>query len=404
MRIAMLGWEFPPFISGGLGVHCYELTKALARKGVEIDFFMPDAGQPVNAPWMNVVRVGCPEKKEDLQRSRAGPYGPEFRRLFSMKPGKDFFSMGFFDAVWAYNELAGRAVAEMNATRHYDLIHGHDWITMNAGIAAKKLTGRPLVFFVHSTEYDRTANLSPFQWIVGIEKAGVDAADLVMTNSRMMERQLWEKYGAGRQKTRVVYNAVDACRFQCDRALEKAGFGMAGKIVLFHGRLSIQKGPDFFLMAAKKVLEKEPDTTFVVSGKGDFLERLVKLAIDLGIEDRVVFTGYLPDEKLPLLYAASDVYVLPSVSEPFGITVLEAMAAGTPVIVSKTTGASEIVRHCLRVDFWDVDEMANKIIALLRYGELKEVLTDGAGTEVRGFSWGKAAEETIQVYCELVGK
>ncbi len=396
VRIAMLGWEFPPFVSGGLGVHCYELTRALASRGVEIDFFMPKTSTPVYAPWMNVIQVSYAAIGQGV---KAGPYGAA--RFVSKNPGNEL-PLDFFAAVEEYNFLAAQVLADRHREKKYDVVHGHDWITMRAGVEAKKRTGLPLVFFVHSTEYDRTANLSPYQWIVGIEKHGMTSADLVMTNSRMMARRLEQFYGISREKLRIVYNAVDATKFR-RRSEAKKELGLDGKIVLFHGRLSIQKGPEFFLMAAKKVLEKEPGARFIMSGKGDFLPRLVELAIDLGIEDKVVFAGYVPDEKLPLLYAASDAYVLPSVSEPFGITVLEAMAAGVPVIVSKTTGAGEVVNYCLRVDFWDVDEMANKIIAVLKYSELKDVLSEGAAGEVKRFSWDRAAEETINVYNELIG-
>jgi glycosyltransferase involved in cell wall biosynthesis len=287
-----------------------------------------------------------------------------------------------------------------HAEKSFDVIHCHDWLTVKAGIELKKRLGIPLVVTFHSTEFDRTANLWPFWWIVAAERDAVLNADLIIAVSERIKRELVEQYGANPFKVRVVYNAIDQSELKSEA--KKEHLGVSGNVVLFHGRLSVQKGPEFFLKAAKKVLEKNKGVRFVLSGKGDLLPRLVDLSIELGISDKVTFTGYLPQEQLADLYAVSDVFVLPAVSEPFGITVLEAMAAGVPCVISKTTGVGEIVNHCLRVDFWDVDELANKILGLLNYSELKELVKREAIREVKKFTWEDCASKTLWVYSEAL--
>jgi glycogen synthase len=412
MRIAMLGWEFPPFISGGLGVHCFELTKALGEKGNQIDFYMPKSSPMPKSPHPNVqiipVDYSSFEGEIDFADAEFGPYF-KFLKLrengkidaegLSSEEEKESYGLNFFEAVGRYNFLVAKLVFIKNKRRHYDLIHCHDWITAKAGIDASKRINRPLVFTVHSTEYDRTANLSPFDWIVAIEKEALQKASHVITVSNMTKSQLVSRFVIPESKITVVYNGIDLSKYKA--FVKKEQFGITDKVVLFHGRLSIQKGPDYFLKAAQKVLQKEKNVRFIISGKGDLLPQLVNEAISLGIIDKVMFTGYIEDKKLPYLYAIADCYVLPSVSEPFGLTVLEAMANGVPAIVSKSTGVSEIINHCLRVDFWDVNEMASKIMAVLRYADLKEMLANGAREEAKHFSWQKAANETLNVYSKF---
>ncbi len=413
----MLGWEFPPFVSGGLGIHCFELTRALAALGVEIDFFMPATTTPVFAPWMRVIQVSEASFSEFSRKVRlpllvgssytgrrpfaqggAGFGGGTGALKLNGKGEVQAYGLDFFEAVQRYNLLVQELVGLYDSKARYDLVHCHDWITAKAGVALKKSRALPFVFTVHSTEFDRTANLWPFEWILNVEREGVREADKVITVSRQSRQQLISRLGADPEKVSVVYNAIDCSKFS--QRARKEQFGISEKIVLFHGRLSVQKGVEFFIRAAKKVLEREKNVRFIVSGKGDLLPRLVDLAVELGIADKVSFAGYMEEEKLPVLYAISDVFVLPSVSEPFGITALEAMASGTPVIVSKSSGVTEIANHCLKVDFWDVDEMANKILALLRYPALGPEMAGNECAEVKNFSWDKTAGETLRVYRE----
>ncbi|MDI6708346.1 MAG: glycosyltransferase family 4 protein [Candidatus Thermoplasmatota archaeon] len=375
MRVAMLGWELPPRRSGGLGTHCYELIKRLVKKGVVVDFYMPKVDYRVEESGANLIFVDYAAVK---------PYGSE--------------TQNYFENVAAYNRKCVESVIERNSKAQYNLIHCHDWLTALAGVELKRKLKKQFVLTIHSTEYDRTANLFPWDKIVEIERLGVGNADRIITVSKRTKAQLVDKYNANPAKIKVIYNAIDATRFR--RAKAEKGLE---RIVMYFGRLTVQKGPDFFLRAAKKVLALESNVRFVVAGGGEMLRQLVELTVQLGIYDKVTFTGYVADENIPELYALADVFVLPSVSEPFGIAALEAMASGVPIIISKTSGVSELVRSCLLVDFWDVDEMANKIIAVLRYDALSRTLREEELREIteRRFSWENAAEETIKLYHEL---
>ena len=369
MKVAMIGWEYPPFKVGGLGTHCYGLTRSLADRGVSIDFYMPKTNRDSitsDKPNLVIKPVG---------ETTVFPYDhPDDKALEGQ----------FFEAVYKYNDLCVQKIQG-----DYDLIHCHDWLTMKAGVLLKEKMGVPLVVTVHSTEYDRSAWLFPNEWFINIEREGMEKADRIITVSHFTKRILVERYGINPDKIRVVHNAV-----------YPIGEGEKQRIVLFLGRLTIQKGPEFFLKAAKKVLEKE-DCRFVIAGDGDMLPRLINQAIELGISNKVIFTGLLTEDEVKHIYRISSVYVMPSVSEPFGITALEAISAGTPTIVSKTTGVSEAFHNCLKVDFWDVDEMANKIIALLRYDPLRRTLANEAKREIKLFTWDRVADKTLAVYREV---
>jgi len=348
----MLGWEFPPFRSGGLGTHCYHLTKSLASFGVKITFLMPKNPFKIKSDFMKIVEID--------PALMIGPYS------FTEMVGENY-GWNFFDDVWKYNALCVRYAMRED----FDFIHCHDWLTSIAGVEIKKRTGKPLVLTMHSTEYDRTGSLSPNKWIVDREANAVRVADVIIAVSEMMKRQLIERYNADPNKIVVIYNAIDYDNWA---ASEVRRVFPDKKIVLFMGRLTIQKGPDFFLKAAKKVLEKNQDVRFVIGGKGDMLPQIIREAVAMGIADKVMFLGYVPESELPRLYASADVFVLSSVSEPFGITVLEAIASKTPTVISKQSGVRELVKNTFTVDFWDVNEMANKILALVTYPSLHKTM------------------------------
>jgi len=366
MKLAMLGWEYPPFKVGGLGTHCYGLTRSLAEKNIKIDFYMPKTKH----------RTTCDKKNltiKEVGETEIFPYDrPDCKELVG----------SFFEKVDRFNTLLVKKVKGK-----YNLIHCHDWLTMKAGVAIKEQTGIPLVLTIHSTEYDRSGWVYPNQWFIDIEREGMKKADHIIAVSNFTKNVIVEKYGINPNKINVVHNAV--------HPLEG---GHKQEIVLFLGRLTIQKGAEFFLKTAKIIKDYEPDTRFVVAGSGDMLPKLIDQAVEMNIADRVIFTGRLTEDEVKHIYGISSVYVMPSVSEPFGITALEAISAGTPTITSKTAGFSEAFNNCLRVDFWDTDEMANKIISLLRYDPLHRVLSQEGKNEIELFSWGRVADKTIDVY------
>ena len=372
MKIAMIGWEYPPFKAGGLATHCYGLTRSLSDKNTKVYFFMPKTKKSAKSDKDNlkIVEVG---------ETEVFPYDrPDTKEL----GGK------FYEAVYYYNQLVVNSVKDtIKKEGNFDAIHCHDWLTMKAGIQLKEETGTPLVLTIHSTEYDRSGWLYPNQWFIDIEREGMEKADRIIAVSHFTKRVIIDKYGINPDKIQVVHNAVYPIKE-----------GHKKEIVLFLGRLTIQKGAEFFLQAANKVKDFEPDTTFVVAGDGDMLPKLINQAIDLGISDRVIFTGRISDEEVKHLYGMSSVYVMPSVSEPFGITALEAISAGTPTIASKTAGFSEAFKNCLRVDFWDIDEMTNKIVSLLRYDPLHRTLATEGKREIDLFTWDNVADKTLGVY------
>ncbi len=374
----MIGWEFPPAKTGGLGTHCYELVKNLGKKGVKVTLLIPKRSTNTkhNIPNVEVIEVGS------VYLNPYNSINPDKEKTFEKGYG-----WNFFEEVRAFNKKC----VDIAKKKNFDLVHCHDWMTVNAGIDIKKSTGKPLVFTVHSTEYDRTANIYPMDFIVDVEKRGLEESNYVITVSEGMKRQLIDRYNADSSKIMVIYNGIDASRY----------FGLTKKgnnIVLFLGRLTNQKGPYFFLHAAKKVLEKNKNVMFIVVGEGEKMPELIKLAFNLNIMDHVIFTGYLSEESIMRAYAMADVYVMPSVSEPFGITALEAAASGTPVIVSKNAGVAEKILHCFKVDFWDTFEMADRIVGILKYNVLKDCMRRNCYKEVHNFGWDRVAEQTVSVY------
>lgn len=378
----MLGWEFPPAKTGGLGTHCYELVKNLGLKNISVSLLIPKRSQNTKHNLQNV-------EIEEIGSVPIMPYNSTKESTVTFEKG---YGWNFFKEVEIFNKKCVEAALKKN----FDMIHCHDWITINAGIEIKSRTGKPLVFTVHSTEYDRTANIYPMNNIVEIERRGVQEADLVITVSKQMKQQLIERYGADEKRIKVIYNGINASKY----------FGLTQKerknIVLFLGRLTNQKGPYFFLHTAKKVLEKRNDVTFVVAGQGDKLAELIKMSINLGIGDHTLFTGYLSEEEINYAYSMAKVYVMPSVAEPYGITALEAIASGTPVIVSKNAGVAEEIKHCFKVDFWDTHEMADKILGFLNYPVLGECMRKNGYTEIQKFGWNRTADQTIDAYRSLL--
>jgi len=425
----MFGWEFPPFKSGGLGTHCYGLTKAMTSKDIEVTFVMPKAPGKVHSDFVkliasNQVRAYQVEGSGNLRlisasSSISSPYlTPEqyqamlekhsefFRKhknILSMKGGRVLiqddcaalststtYGQNLFDEVFRY-ALKGEEVAMVE---DFDIIHCHDWMTFQAGIRAKAVSGKPLVVTVHSTGFDRTGG-HPNQYEYDLEKMGMHMADRIIAVSEFTKSQIVKHYGIKPAKVSVVYNAVDHDVLQGEQVQR---LNETDKIVLFLGRITIQKGPDYFIDAAKKVLEIDPNVKFVMAGSGDMMGMMIDKVAAMGIADKFIWAGFVTGKDVDRCYQMADVYVMPSISEPFGITPLEAIANDTPVIISKQSGVSEVLNHALKVDFWDINEMANKILAVLRYKELNHELKQHGAMEVRAMTWGKVADGTIQVY------
>jgi glycogen synthase len=428
VRVLMLGWEFPPYISGGLGTACYGLTKALSHAGTDILFVLPRA---VGTEHVSHVRLLGSDSALPAASARAG----ELPRVeFRAAPSRLANPYEALLPAQAAAGITGR-VAHRNVARHvevpfspraadyggdllaevdqyaqtckclarhetFDVIHAHDWMTYPAGLAIAAQSGKPLVAHVHSTEFDRSGE-NVQQQVYEIERRGMHGASAVICVSRMTAAVAAERYGVTPEKIAVVYNGIDTGTQE--ESISK--IKRSEKVVLFLGRLTMQKGPEYFLAVAKKVLAIMDDVKFIVAGSGDRFSSTVYLAAEMGIGHKVLFAGFLRGHDVKRAFGMADLYVMPSVTEPFGIAPLEAISQGVPVIISKSSGVSEVLQHALKVDFWDIDEMANKIISVLRHPSLASTLRQNATAEVQRITWGKAADECLELYrqvCESV--
>lgn len=501
----MLGWEFPPFISGGLGTACFGLTKALVARGAEVAFVLPRAinrshsshvevisptadafrGAPrqltgteaagsdasgggngaaasallpaqalarlpvplrawlerlseadregliraltdrtlpdaydaahavaertascATAPvlggrlrmsdhaWLQAVlsdpTVAASEAISALRQRAQGPEAvPEPLEAGPVLSGRSEYDGDLFGAAARFARFAVAACA----WRDFDVIHAHDWLTYPAGIALAAATGKPLVVHVHATEFDRSGDAVD-QRVYSIERRGMHAAVRVVAVSQLTANLLANRYGVAPGKVDVIYNGVD---------FDPASAGISRidrseKIVLYFGRITMQKGPEYFVRAAKRALEVMPGIRFVVAGSGDQAQRMIEMAAALGIGGRMTFTGFLRGKDIQRIFRMADLYVMPSVSEPFGIAPLEAMVHHVPAIISRSSGVSEVLSHVLKVDFWDVDDIANKMVAVLRHPPLRQHLSQQGYYEVRGITWDGAAERCVRCY------
>jgi glycogen(starch) synthase len=391
MRILMFGWEFPPYNSGGLGVACLGLTRALSDRGAEITFVMPKR-LDVKSPWAKMVFA---DDGRVVMRPIDSILTPYLTATAYSKSRR-------VDGIYG-NDLMGEVLryaamgAEIAKEEQFDVIYAHDWLSFGAGMEAKRVSGKPLVAHVHATEFDRCGGASGVnKEVYAIEKAGMEAADVVIAVSELTKNIIVNNYGIPAEKVRVVYNGIDETTAPESssglprlRALKASGYSL----VLFLGRVTLQKGPDYFIRAAKRVLERNPKVMFILSGSGDMDRSVMELAATLGVADHMIFTGFMQGAERSEVYAAADLFVMPSVSEPFGITPLEAMRLGTPVLISKQSGVSEIVKHALKADFWDVDEMANQILAVVDHPGLRQTLSNHGITEAQSITWAQAAQK-----------
>lgn len=403
----MFGWEFPPHNSGGLGVACFGLTRALAGAGVDVSFVLPRRSV-VDSSHCNVLFAENPgEVTFHEVDSLLSPYLSseeynEIRELLGDSVASKY-SHSLMREVLRYAKRA-RAIARKEK---FDVIHAHDWLSFLAGIEAKKVSGKPLVAHVHATEFDRTGGNGVNDAVYAIEKRGMNQADKVVTVSQFTKNIVHEKYGIPDGKIEVVHNGIDECDYirgdVSPKAIKKLK-EQGKKIVLFVGRITLQKGPDYFVRVARKVVEQVPEALFVVAGSGDMEWKMIQEVAYQGIADKFIFAGFLRGKDLDAVYQIADLYIMPSVSEPFGITPLESLMNGTPALISKQSGVSEVVSHVLRADFWDVDDMADKVLSVLQNEVLKFTLSRQGKNEVKKVNWKKAADKCILVYSNLKPK
>lgn len=428
MRVLMFGWEFPPHIAGGLGTACYGMTRGLARNDVEVIFVMPKASGDEDERFVKVVNASDVEAlygdvtkgAEDILKkmtfihidSNMVPYiSPEEFESYHeeyVKSGQKTWETGdvwsqryTFSGKYGANlmeEVARYAIVAAQVAKdlegQFDVIHAHDWLTYYAGIAAKRVSGKPLVVHMHATSFDRGSVDNIDTRVYEIERTGMAAADRVIAVSNLTRNIIIEKYNIPAERVVTVHNAV---RFN-DRKGALPERGVDDKIVTFLGRITFQKGPDYFVEAAAKVLKRVPNVRFVMAGSGDMMNHVIRRVARLGIADRFHFTGFLRGDDVDKMFQLSDVYVMPSVSEPFGISPLEAMRSNVPVIISKQSGVAEVLDYAVKVDYWDVDAMADAIYGLITYPSLNKMFSEKGLEEVTRLKWNNAAAKIKDVY------
>lgn len=414
----MFGWEFPPHILGGLGTASYGLTKGMHENGnMDITFVIPKPWGDEERGFANIVGansvpVAWRDVNMDYVQSRIGNVmDPQLYFDLRNHIYADFNYMGTNDLGCI--EFSGRypdnLLEEINnysivagviaRTIPCDVIHSHDWLTYPAGIHAKQVTGKPLVIHVHATDFDRSrGNVNPT--VFSIEKDGMNNADHIITVSNLTRQTVIEKYGISPDKVTTVHNAVEPLNEEIRSIKMKKG---KDKVVTFLGRITMQKGPEYFVEAAAKVLQKTHNVRFVMAGSGDMMEKMIHLAADRDIADRFHFTGFLKGQQVYEMLAASDVYIMPSVSEPFGISPLEAMQMGVPSIISKQSGCAEILENVIKIDYWDINAMADAIYSIIKYPAMYNHLRDRGLAEIDTIQWKKAGAKVIDIYHKVIG-
>jgi glycosyltransferase involved in cell wall biosynthesis len=427
MRVLMFGWEFPPHISGGLGTACFGLTRGMSViPNLDILFVVPKAYGDEDQSRIRVLGAGdvtmdlrklrdknfmndfsyievnsnivpytSPEeyeelvKKAELEGKRLVETSMGGKISFTGKYGKNLY-----EEITNYALVAG----EIALKEEFDIIHCHDWLTYPAGIEAKRASGKPLVIHVHATDFDRSGGkVNPT--VFEIEKRGMELADKIIAVSNLTRTTVIEKYGIHPDKVITVYNAVDPISDQERIHLKR---GINDKVVTFLGRITLQKGPEYFVQAAQKVLQKMDNVRFVMAGSGEMLEKMIQWTASLGISDRFHFTGFLKGDDVFRMFSVSDVYVMPSVSEPFGISPLEAMQSNVPSIISYQSGVAEILNYAFKVDFWDVDALADAIYGLLNYPALSLMFKKHGVAEVNEMKWENSGKKVHSIYKEFV--
>jgi glycogen synthase len=393
MKVLMLGWELPPHNSGGLGVACYQLCKALAKKGVDIEFVLPYTAQHD----IDFMRINAAHPQDVEQVLKAGIAYDSFKYVKKTGEIQDI-------DIFGQSAIYEKAVERIVELAQFDIIHAHDWLTCRAALRAKELSGKPLIVHIHSIEADRAGKEGGGNaYVREIEELSMLLADKVIAVSEHTKRAIVREYGIPADKIDVVHNSFDVASlypqegdnaYRYIKTMKKHGYKVAANI----GRLTIQKGLPNLLRAFKAVVERNPKTLLLIVGSGEQQYELIVLAAELGISKNVVFTDFQRGKRYRDAYSIADLFIMPSVSEPFGLTPLEAIGYGTPALISKQSGVSEVIRNCLKVDFWDVDEMANLILVALKSDAMREELLKNAQKEYERLSWNSAADKLFHVY------
>jgi len=421
MKALMFGWEFPPHILGGLGTASFGLTRGMAMQpDMDIIFCIPKPWGDEDQSFLKIIGMNhVPVVWRDAdweyvrQRFAKVNLNPQDYYDFRDHIYADF-SYRFVNDIGCF-EFSGRypdnLLEEINnysivsgvvaRTEKFDIIHAHDWLTYPAGIHAKNVSGKPLVIHVHATDYDRSrGNVNPD--VYGIEKNGMDNADHIITVSNLTRRTVIDKYHQDPSKVTTVHNAVEPLSPEILAIKDKKG--VKDKVITFLGRITMQKGPEYFVEAAAKVLAKAPHARFVMAGSGDMMDKMIRLVASRNIADRFHFTGFMKGKQVYEILKASDVYVMPSVSEPFGISPLEAMQCGVPSIISKQSGCAEILDYAVKVDYWDIEAMADAMYAIITYPAMHKFLQVEGKKEVDNIKWEYAGQKVRRIYDQVINK
>ena len=419
MKALMFGWEFPPHILGGLGTASYGLTQGMHQCGnMDITFVIPRPHGDEDKSFANIigtsqVPVAWRDVSRDYVEQRIGRLiDPElyFRLRNNIYADFNYMRTNDLGCIEFSGRYPDNLLEEINnysitagviaRTIDCDIIHSHDWLTYPAGIHAKQVTGKPLVIHVHATDYDRSrGNVNPT--VFSIERDGMLQADHIITVSNLTRRTVIERYGIDPNKVTTVHNAVIPLSQELlDVEVEKP----KEKVVTFLGRITMQKGPEYFVEAAAKVLKNKRNVRFVMAGSGDMMDKMIRLAAQRDIADRFHFPGFQKGKQVYEMLKASDVYIMPSVSEPFGISPLEAMQMGVPSIISKQSGCAEILNNVIKTDYWDIDAMADAINAIISYPALYNQLRQDGLDEVAQITWDKAGQKVIDIYNKVLNR
>jgi glycosyltransferase involved in cell wall biosynthesis len=401
MRILTFGWDYPPMRNGGLGVACHGLTEELIEAGAEVIFVLPREQKTVGKPAFRFANEWPGDVKIIEIASFITPYEQAHGFFEMFLPGgkRVRFSRSVIEEAYNYAAAAARIAKEET----FDVIHAHDWTSYLAGIAAKAVSGKPLVLHVHATSFDQAGGSNVDPEIYNIERQAFHEANTIVAISNYTRDIVATRYGISGDKVEVVHNGIKPATPPILPPVLAELKARGKKIVFYNGRITIQKGVDYFIRAARRVVDVNKNVVFVISGWGDMEHQIMHLVGSLGLSEHVIFAGALWDEERDRMYQSADLLVMPSVSEPFGLVPLEAIQHGTPVLISKQSGVAEVLTHALKVDFWDIEEMANKMLAALKYPVLNQQLVTEGKKELDRLTWRRAAEKVLTIYHRLIG-